>query len=228
MGYKSQVKYDDTLKSSIMHYQIHDLMLPFIGEHYEKHRILLVSESHYMPKNNNKKLGDAWYESSELGNEVQKNHHSRGVIQSFNHPLFKNIQKELKAFDDSLNFSFVTWYNFFQKPASHKDTIRHQLTKKDIEVSHEVFEKILNILKPKAVIFLSKLAFDKLQRDSKDDFVRFWSSEEKCHVYKKYKIPIFWAHHPNSLYWNRKNKSTPNGVQRFHNALNRILGESQQ
>lgn len=223
MGYTSQTKYDEQIKASIKHFEMHELMLPFIGEHYEKHRILLVSESHYMPEKNNKKLDDSWYTNKELEKEVQKNHHSRGVIESFNHRLFKNIEKEVKAIDISLNFEFVAWYNFFQKPAMHKDTFKNVMTPKDIEVSHEVFEKLLEILEPKAVIFLSKLAFDILQRDSNGKFVRFWSSEMKSHNYKDFNIPVFWAHHPNSRYWHRQNKSTPNGVQRFHNALRRII-----
>jgi hypothetical protein len=223
MSYKSLTKYDEQLKSSVHHFRIHEPMLPFIGEHYEKHRILLISESHYLPESKKKELDNSWYETRVLSAELNGYHNTRGVVHDFKHRLFANIQKELKVQSQSLNFKFVVWYNFFQKPALHKSTIKNQITEKDIQVSHEVFEKLLEILKPNVVIFLSKLAFDTLQKDSNGKYVRKYDPEKKCYLFKEYEVPIYWAHHPNSSYWHSSKLTGSNGIQRFRNSINNII-----
>jgi hypothetical protein len=231
MSYTSQTKYDERLKSEISFYQLHPMMLPFIGENFEKYKILLVSESHYLPKEEKNEIKDDWYnpdvvwydEKSKWGKRIRGNHRTRKVVENFDHKLFKNLKTELKTHHNSLDFSYFAWYNFFQKPAMHGATIKKQITKKDIEVSHEIFEKLISILQPNAVLFISKLAFDSLQKDAKGKFVRKYSPDFKAHQFKNYELPIYWAHHPNSLYWNRKNKTVANGAQRFQNALKQVF-----
>jgi hypothetical protein len=113
MSYTSQTKYDEQLKSSINHFRIDDPMLPFIGEHYEKHRILLVSKSHYMPEKNNIELNESWYLSNEFEKDVKNNHCTGGVVECFKHQLFTNSQKELKVQSQALNFKLNSSFPIF-------------------------------------------------------------------------------------------------------------------
>lgn len=223
MNFKSRTDLDSNIIEEIPYYKVHPIMLPFIGENYERNKILLISESHFLPQGDSIPMSDEWYENSELGLRVQKNHDTRKVVEKFDHPLFKNITLATKEVDSNIDFSQFAWYNFFQKPALNRDTIKKHLTKKDKEISLDIFEKLIEILQPKTIVFLSKLAFDTIHKDLDGEIVRSYSQNIKAHQYKSISIPIKWAHHPNSMHWNSLKKANPTGKQRFVNALSYSL-----
>ncbi len=205
---------DDFLK--IAHYRSRPEMLPFVGNNYGTHGILLVTESHYFPQNVNEeelnRVSDNWYEPQVLCKCISGNIHTRGVILNVNknkgHRVFLNMQSALS--EVGLHFNDVAWYNFFQKPASYKSGFRPDRTGTDIARSQEVFEDLLNILQPKLVVFASKLAFGALQK-SNGKTARVWDKELKAHRFKEHSFPIQVTAHPNSVSWYAKCYKTPDG-----------------
>lgn len=220
MKFNSLKHFDAEIQAKISHYKIHHEMLPFIGEKFEKDRILLISESHYLPEIKMAAFTDVWYKDRSLVDSVQKNHITRVVAGNGSHRLFTNINSVLNK--ENLNFSSCAWYNFYQKPARHKDSIKHSLSPLDRKVAQETFEDLINILKPKAVIILSKLAFDDLHKvDGK--IVRVWDKEMAAHRYKEFNIPLYSIQHPNSAWWNKvSGKNMISGKERFSRALKRL------
>ncbi|MDO9153359.1 MAG: hypothetical protein Q7U47_06585 [Paludibacter sp.] len=89
-------------------------------------------------------------------------------------------------FDANENiFDHFTFYNFFLRPAQNEGDQLH-IDKNDKIEANNVFEKIIQILKPEIVIFLSSKA---------------WNN---CNVKKNDDIYINFTAHPSSIWWNRK------------------------
>lgn len=208
----------------IAHYQIHKEMLPFVGERFNETKILLVSESHYVPQGCKAEMNDAWYDNRNLLVHLKGNHHTRNVAIGGNHPLFTSIVSATKEVNPALDFSCFAWYNFYQKPAQHKDSIKKDLSEKDKQIAREVFEKVITILQPSAVIFLSKLAFDELWFDDAGNRARRWNNEKHCHNFKEYDLPMYSIQHPNSAWWNKiSGKNNMTGKQRFKSVLTKLI-----
>jgi hypothetical protein len=212
---ESQVKYDELLTKN-EHLLLHREMLPFVGQDFDKHKILIISESHFVPKGINKQLDDNWYKNNNedfLKKTLEKNTFSRDVIALVSsgkgHVIFQNLQNGLKTANNDLKLSHVAWYNFYQKPASFGKSIKPTPLDKDVAIS--VFETILDTLKPKLVIFVSALSFNELKK------FRKWNSEINGHKYKSYNIPMAIVPHPSSIWWNAKSKVHQNrtGKEKF-------------
>lgn len=184
----------------IAHYQIHKEMLPFVGTRFNETNILLISESHYVPQECKEIITDDWYKNRDFVQHLKGNNNTRNVANGGNHPLFKSIVSASKEVNPALDFSCFAWYNFYQKPAQHKDSIKKGLTKNDKLIAREVFEKVITILQPSAIIFLSKLAFDEIYVDEKKNLTRKWNNETHSHNYMDFTIPIYAIQHPNSAW----------------------------
>ncbi len=203
------------------HYSIHREMLPFIGSNFDDNRILIVAESHYVPKSIKHQLGDEWYDISSsdfIKKTLQNNTNSRGVIAQISkgkgHGLFHNIGNALKAANQKYSLNDIAWYNFYQKPAEFGKSIKP--TELDKKKAISVFETILDVLKPKLVIFVSRLSFNELKGHKK------WNKEKNGHIYKNFNIPMCVVPHPTCQWWNKesfehkdKNGNSRTGKQKF-------------
>ena len=137
-------KYDAQLINSIPFFQIHPEYLPFIGDHYEQYKILIVGESHYIgqtPDNEEYSIEyfmKNWWnqETNSPGYEKWADwYNTRGVLNSYlfgdrhrGHLIFTNLvkafsEKTLKKKIDSINiensqaFHYLAFMNFFQMPS---------------------------------------------------------------------------------------------------------------
>lgn len=209
--------FDELLKEN-SHFNNHPEMLPYIGENYANKRILIISESHFVPKNIKYQPDDTWYSGLYDIKSVSNNSNTRDVMKQVflgkGHILFSNLSDALKQTNSNIDLRDISWYNFFQKPAAYGVSIKP--TDLDIQIALEIFEENLNILKPKLVVFISTLSFKYLNND------RVWSKEINGHKYKKFDIPIGIVPHPTSVWWNKKSKLHNNktGKQKFIDIIN--------
>ncbi len=167
--------FDGKLKE-IKHYHLHPEMLPFVGRHYQRTRILILGESHYLSEEETKETKQMldWYKKST--NDFSFKHrgyfHTRGVVNSYligwrskAHTMFSNPANalieswDLVDVNNSEAFTAFAFFNYFQRPsAQFGETI--ELEKKDEEESAKILDLVLKILDPCKVIFLSKKAYD--------------------------------------------------------------------
>lgn len=209
-------------------YQRYPSLLPFIGEKYqdsELPRILLLGESHYLPKINSGTHLEAekWYQSSQedlyiINKDGEKEStelkwmNTRGIInknkdktyfRKKGHAIFRNINKALHekySFPRLENhFSHTAYMNAYLRPAEKLGkSIKSQPL--DIEHSLTTIKQILEIIQPEKVIFVSSKSYDKIGK--------------KLKLKNAYRIP-----HPASPWWHRKS-SKGTGKEQFFRALN--------
>ena len=203
----------DLKLKQIKHFNFHPQMLPFVGENYEQNRILLVTESHFLLKGISAITPFEWYSSNNFSDRVVGNTRTRDVIDNhFNndiksHSLFKNIQSAMDLTSSKMKLQDIAWYNFFQRPALFGQSIKNEekdFIQIDIIKAQETFKEIIDVLKPSKIIFLSKFAFDSLQKDIHKNIIRFYDKEMQAHCFSNIKIPIYPCAHPNSPAWNSK------------------------
>jgi len=173
--WNSLTDYDDALKQ-IEHYQLHETMLPFIGRHYPNTRILILGESHYLSNeesNETKKLKE-WYSRPTAAYSFRwpDNFNTRHVVRNYltghrskAHTMFSNPAKalinawNLENVNDSEAFTAFAFMNYFQRPAvSSGETI--SLTADDETRAFHHLNKVIEIINPALVMFLSKKAGD--------------------------------------------------------------------
>jgi hypothetical protein len=228
---KFNVKFDNDLLT-INHYKTHSQMLPYIGENYDKYKVLIISESHYVPSGYKEDINTQnWYQNptSELITSLEGNTNTRDVIGNFfnkkGHKLFINLNDSLKKAVEGLGLEGVAWYNFYQKPAKHKTELNNPHDE-DIKVAIEVFEGVINILKPSLIIFVSMNAFGALQKGSGGANDRKWNPELRAHQFKNFQIPILTVSHPNSPWWNRKHgEAKQSGKEKFERIIKERLNK---
>ena len=205
----------------INHYTIHPEMVPFIGENYLNHKILIISESHFMPKKEQRQPSDEWYSSDFDQAVLEGNTNTNNVmLQHFSkkgHVLFRNLENALQKVDASLDLNDISWYNFFQKPAKFGVSIKP--TTKDKEIALDTFDEIIKTLEPKIIVFVSSLSFGSLLKNRK------WNHELRCHQFKNYNSRIGVVPHPTSRWLNTVCKSYNNktGKQKFIDFINNQL-----
>ncbi len=192
--------------------RIHKLMLPYIGSEYEKYKVLIVAESHYLREDSdrekvkdfNKWLADKneiklMNEEYINTREVVKKHCSNNNKQ----PFFSNIKKEIiniEKFWDKVSFM-----NFFIVPSINGS--RTIAVSKDIEKkSLENFENVLDVIKPNYILFLSKKSYYIFEKSN-----------------SKYLKNIFGFGHPSSPWWSRKRKDGKKYKEEFKEKIEEIF-----
>ncbi|MFC2294690.1 MAG: hypothetical protein ACFNJI_03985 [Leptotrichia hongkongensis] len=192
--------------------RIHKLMLPYIGSEYEKYKVLIVAESHYLREDSdrekvkdfNKWLADKneiklMNEEYINTREVVKKHCSKNNKQ----PFFSNIKKEIiniEKFWDKVSFM-----NFFIVPSINGS--RTIAVSKDIEKkSLENFENVLDVIKPNYILFLSKKSYYIFEKSN-----------------SKYLKNIFGFGHPSSPWWSRKRKDGKKYKEEFKEKIEEIF-----
>ena len=201
--------------AEIGHYRKYPQMRPFVGSNFGQkiQKILLIGESHYLPKENNQHLNAMnWYS----GDSSALDHKARGWINTRvilnkpanhkwpkGHTIYRNIiagLREAGVPETSNMFSRVAYMNAFQRPA--KCNLSLNVEQIDEEIAEQVIKDVLKIIAPQHIISVSKKA-------SKILGLRLNT--------KHFEIP-----HPASAWWNRKS-SNGTGRQKFIATVKNIV-----
>lgn len=214
-------EFDKDLKT-IDHYFRFPAMKPYIGVDYGKNgysKILLVGESNYLPKNSMvHKNAEEWYKAdqSKLTNDEINWIHCRQLLEcnwkSNGHMIYRELESNLKKYfktnNDLRAMTNVAYINGFQRPSPETgESIRKFLNKIDYKISSDVLSKVIEIISPDVVIFVSKLTWDRLGWRLKIDK----------------EIKIDFTCHPGTggRYWHNKNYK--NGKNKFNKILKTTL-----
>lgn len=225
--------YDEQLKK-ISIYKVHPELLPFVGEMYDRERILLVGESHYISKDGSKNkdklegLRELWYTEewlNETDNPLLNSfgyYITRRIVLNFMNgckqktKFFSNILmaylgKENYDRTDRTKLGDFAFMNYMQIPSfKYGSTIFNQATEYDYNIAKETLENVIEVLQPKKVIFLSKGAYDKFKNNNETD-----KNLIKDGGYPK----IDWVYHPACSWWHKTNKKHPNHYKNHFNEI---------
>lgn len=176
-------------------------LVPFIGEKYSNHKILIVGESHFLRQKFQTQLSDYFYEGNlenlDLGliQNISELSTRKECTKEKRHVIHRNLNKALTELD--LNYSNICYYNFFLKPAIYGKTINQ--SQKDIDMARFVMKELMEILRPNVIIFVSRKAYQFAQKNG-----------------KSHSVP-----HPTTSWWNRKSKVHGNstGKEKFKGLL---------
>jgi hypothetical protein len=197
-------KFDKELKS-IQHFQNHPQMVPFVGIHWgEKYKkLLIIAESHYIEnreKNAYKEIIENWYNisSSQLSENDRIWTSTADIIdnskyleggESNGHRIYLHIDKALyesglERVDNEKMFQYVSFMNFFQRPAdSESESIN--VNEKDQLEANKTLKQVIDIIKPDFIFFVSAKAWDFYDKNLFDKN----KTGHSCH--------------PTSKWWNR-------------------------
>ncbi len=199
-------KYDNDF-NKIPFYKKYPEYLPFIGKKFDENsKILLLGESHYLPKSSVvHKNPSNWYKGSNslLSGEEPLWINTRRVVNNIhgkNKPIpqkwkrsrtiYRNIEKALIESGlpvvDNL-FCNLAFMNSFQRPAevTGESIDVHPI---DIEESAKVINRVIEIIKPEHICFVSSKASKSLVKHLKVNF------------------EIDTVSHPASVWWNRESR----------------------
>lgn len=165
-------QYDKELKE-IGHYTHYKETLPFIGKNYENTKLLLIGESYQIPpeskvKLDNKNDYEKWYEKRVTLISADKEWiNFRNIIEI----IIKKAEGENKSLTmQNLTYAFkminkswndLAYVNTFQRPAGYGDK-RKNFIKIDNEKARDVINKVVRILNPKFIGFVSAKAWKTL------------------------------------------------------------------
>ncbi len=176
------------------------MMHPFIGSRFgapHENSVLLVGESHYLPLGSTVHLDAAkWYQSSdaalgpeekdwistaEIYDEAKASNFSNKAHSIWGNSLWVLNDAGPKYEDYRTAADHVAAYNFFFRPAIEGDSLAVENI--DIEVACRGIQYFIEHLRPTSVIFLSRKAFDCLD--------------------KELPLPCTCTPHPGCAWWNR-------------------------
>lgn len=226
MKYLHTTEFDNNLQNQLPHLKNYPELLPFIGDNWNESKLktLIIAESHYIDINGLKNFHiENWYENSSKDfNQTKlienKDYYTNYINTRYNvdfaekikekgfkkpYIVYYNIKKEIKEHisdmkDQEYIFSYFSFYNYFQRPALIQgESIKDERTKKDIEIAYDTIKKIVTIIKPKKVIFISKLSFNTFLESKKND--------TNSNIFNG--ITIVDVPHPGSAWWNRRSKN---------------------
>jgi hypothetical protein len=206
----------------IKHFELHAEYLPYVGHFYDQFRILLIGESHYLKKYYgeqtdflegwyekythqfqwNDESDTSWFNTRGVVNDFRVRNHLKGYI-IFRKPskiirecIYENYGIELSDFDAYRCCSFL---NYYQRPELKTGESIANNHEDDINAA-ETLKRVIEILKPIQVIFLSKKAFESYHRLNSSDYSYFY--------------------HPNSKYWG---KGIVQGEEGFKQLINEYI-----
>lgn len=204
--------------------ELHPELLPYVGRNYDKTKILLIGESHYVESATDAQWkATNWYHAPLPENAVYP-FNKEGAADCFDtrqvlcrymiyqrgrgHTTFSNPTKvfcEITDGVDDRNFDHFAFMNFFQRPALKRGkSIDYE--PEEVIIANEILEQVIQVLKPQAVIFLSKKARC------------VFKDEERTHG-----TPIYVVDHPTCAWWNRKHKNGKSGKDDFTDILKELL-----
>ena len=167
----------------LVHYQNFPQMLPFIGDHYAKTKLLLVGESHYLPEDSTIQQDDAiWYASNlqSLTDEEVTWTNTREAANNYielgraykSLSIYSNPENAIQIHAVNSKFDFqnkkgiehLAFYNFFQRPAEVEGGSINA-TDLDATKVEETLAQIIKVIDPKFIVFTSSKAWDNLSWD---------------------------------------------------------------
>ncbi|MEL7660376.1 hypothetical protein [Acetobacterium wieringae] len=189
--------YDRELMEIEFYDRFHPEFMPYVGDNYEKAKILLCCEEPFV--DGNKLSADVvrliespdWYttvssvrdklpyedciefcQNRVIINDMMMTKEN-GKKTDVAHNLYLNPAKIFREVFPQIEnpwdaFSYFAWMNYFQKPAT-------KFVKNLIPVPHDCqfavdnLCRVVNVLKPKLIIFLSKTSFQALKTNMPDD-----------------------------------------------------------
>jgi len=162
----------DAQLDTIEIYRRYPLLKPFVGSDYGNigPRILLIAESHYLPKDSTVHLDAAsWYEGSEedlCPESEQPSLRTRRILnkpyrgwKKRGHAIYRHLESALVKAGVPVNdsvFRQVAFMNAFQRPAKTGVSIKQ--TRQDVEVAIETINEVIKALKPDHIVFVSTKA----------------------------------------------------------------------
>ena len=192
----------------IDHFAKYPAMLPYIGGNYIStihKKLLLIGESNYFPKTSTiHKDATKWYDGNQslLSEEEIEWIHNRGLTECARHQNYKNLNDclaELKITVTEKPISHISYMNAFQRPAVDTGkSFKYCCTEKDILISAATINKVIEILEPDIIIFVSKYSWDALhgkitiKEDMHMDFVSHptdpfhWQNKKYVHGKMKF------------------------------------------
>ncbi len=216
----------DNALSLIEHFRLHPELLPFVGSHYEKYRILLVGESHYLPENTAVKAASfaQWYETTtpaEFSTKDLAQMHTRNILQSYfdgNHQggrsmfhrpayvIYEALGEKNAELDYHQFFQYYSFFNYFQRPELVSGaSIRY--TKQDEEQAYTIAVQIFEALQPELIVFLSKKAYRSFYNHHQN--AREWTDR------------IDYTVHPSCPWWNRNDGK--HGANKFRKIIEKAV-----
>ena len=245
----SSQKYDDKL-GKIQHFVYHPELLPYVGDNYDKYKVLLIGESHYLvePLEDTKGEFLAWYENptsdftmleaDDLACFKTIDTVKAGLNPDYNGKIFKNVSKELfrilteKNVLNRSNFSdirsgytetmsYVAYFNYFQRPELSGSGRGFQPLKKDGTVIYK--GQTLNYKN-----FEQAFAFDtadeiiKILRPSHILFLSKRAYDSFKDYDCEYTDNVDLVYHPSSCWWYR---NIPGTKETSKDKFARLIGE---
>lgn len=211
---------------------LHAELLPYIGQNYEKTGVLLIGESHYIgaatypqwkatnwyhaplpagtdsPFDRNGPYA-SWFDTRATLGRYMNDARGRGHT-IFSRPAAVLQELGLGAGEKYYDFDHFAFVNFFQRPSLQAGAgFDDQNIEEDTQVANEVISQLISILRPNAVIFLSKRAYDAFHKGL-------------CP-----RVPVYAVSHPTCPWWHRKRRDGGCAREDFKDILRKVLVEGQ-
>jgi len=168
-------------------------MLPWIGIDYDKgtfKKLILIGESHYLPKNANEELFNPrnWYHEDHTdwykeGEEEEQMTNTRQFLAGYLkcHRMYNNPHKvmlevmieQYPEFECKNLYRYVVYYNYFLRPARNKKSIKDIIKTEDRTIASDTLLELATIIKPDYVFFLSKFAWESFMSEKKTESLPF-------------------------------------------------------
>ena len=204
--------------------------LPFIGEEYEKSRLLLIGESHYVPPNeifcvNREDFYDTSFDDLSEGeykgwintrSVFEYRVYDKGDFKNFFSNTATEIAKIINHTDDVSKDKRIeamhqyAFMNYFKRPSYDEGETIRGITDKDYIYAYDISAYIIDVLNPRLIIFLSKKAY-----------YAFYDSDQKRGLNSRFDIKC--VSHPSSAWWNRKRKDGRCAREDFHDYVESVL-----
>ena len=197
---------------SLPFYSSHSYMLPFVGDDYDspKHKkLLLVGESHYVPEGSTvHHNANAWYNGIPVLNQEEQDWcNTRGTREWKSGRFGKEVDRCLNLVlpTGENGWQQVASLNYFLRPADDRQSIEdlwNSCGGKDLDREFAIknFIRVLEILKPDLIVFLSSKVCACAEGE---DFPKYFGGNlwdwTKSHGIEDY----IYTMHPSSPHWNK-------------------------
>ena len=243
------INYDKKL-SKISFYEKHPEYLPYIGDNYEKYKILHIGESHYIAQTyDNEKYNlnyfmAHWWNGTynELKSEYADWYNTRLVVNNYlsgdrkkGHLIFTNVVKEFSRTvldeeihhinrQNSQNYNYFAFMNFFQMPSLYKGLkFWNSIEKSAVnrEAAEEAWDYIVKVSTDVTDEVIDIIKPNLVVFTSKSAYDAYKSNNES-HSKDNYIIGI---PHPCCSYWNKSCKEYGNlsGKELFEKNLIKFI-----
>lgn len=228
MKYRQYEQFDDELLK-LDFLKRHNECLPYIGENYASTRLLLIGESHYVPKKavefvkrpdfysisfDDLPKGDykTWINTRDVFHyRVYQNERFENFFSNTASEIAKIIYKTSYPSKEQKITAMhqYAFMNYFKRPSYEEGKTIRELVDDDFKIAYDVTCHIIDVLDPRLIIFLSKKSYYKFCESDKGGYV------------SKYTVKA--VSHPSCRWWNKKRKDGRCAKEEFYDYLLEIL-----